>query len=526
MVRKEKMLFLAGAGAGILVAIAAAGVYVARPFPLHSAMASEAAPPATNDAPSARHSAEPAGTQPGATVELTPEEITAAGVQVVPVQKARLKTDVEAFGRVEQPEAQLAAISARIGGRIDKLYVQYTGEMVRRGQPIAELYSPDVANAVSEVRLAQEYRDRLRQSDDPQAQAQAVALLAASQRKLELWGVSAKQAEESGSAGIPHVTIYASASGTVVERKATQGQYVTAGDTLFTVADLSHVWIKADVFESQLPTIRPGQSVDVTSDAMPNLTIHGRVDFIEPTANPLTRTVPVHVHVANPGMRLVPGMFVRAQLLSRSPQETIVVPRSAVLDTGTRKIVYIASGNGTFEAREVQIGAASDDLFPVSSGLKLGDQVVLAGNFLIDSQTRLSSGMSGLYGGSKEFSGDHRAGGNQTEPQPQSAAPAITYHVAPDPPRGGEDSRWQVTLMDRGGKPVPDAQVSVTVVMPAMPSMSMPEMRNSFDLRWNATQQQYEGSGRIPMAGSWTVTITATKNGQALATTRGHLIAK
>jgi Cu(I)/Ag(I) efflux system membrane fusion protein len=145
----------------------------------------------------------------------------------------------------------------------------------------------------------------------------------------------------------------------VVDRKVTQGQYVNAGDTLFTVADLSQVWIKADVYEDQLPQIRSGQEVDITSEALPNRTLHGHVDFIEPQANPQTRTVPVHVHVANPGMRLLPGMFINATFISRASTESIVVPRSAVLDTGTRKIVYLARPNGIFEAREVAIGAPS-----------------------------------------------------------------------------------------------------------------------------------------------------------------------
>jgi RND family efflux transporter MFP subunit len=144
----------------------------------------------------------------------------------------------------------------------------------------------------------------------------------------------------------------------------TQGQYVNAGDTLFTVADLNQVWIKADVYEEQLPQIRQGQEVEITAESLPNRTLHGHVDFIEPAANPQTRTVPVHVHVANPQMRLLPGMFVNATFVSRAAEPSIVVPRSAVLDTGTRKIVYLARPNGVFEAREVQVGAATEDLVP------------------------------------------------------------------------------------------------------------------------------------------------------------------
>ncbi len=297
MTRNEKFVFLAGTGAGILIAVVGIGAYAVHPLRSHVAAAS-APVVAPAPAPSATQGAD---TQPGARVELTPDEITAAGVQVAQVKTARLQTNIDSFGRVEQPEAQLAAISAKVGGRVDKLYVQYTGEKVRRGQAIAEVYSPDVANAAAEYHLAAEYHDKLRNSDDTEALAQSAALLAASERKLELWGVSAKQVDTGNASGIPHVTLYASASGTVVDRKVTQGQYVAAGDTLFTVADLSHVWIKADVYESQLAQVHAGQAVDVTSDAIPNVTIHGRVDFIEPTANPLTRTVPVHVHVANPG---------------------------------------------------------------------------------------------------------------------------------------------------------------------------------------------------------------------------------
>ena len=221
---------------------------------------------------------------------------------------------------MEQPEAQLAAVSARIGGRVDKLYVQYTGESVRRGQPVADVYSPEVATAIEDYRLAQENRNQLRQSDDPYARAQADALVTASQRKLELWGITEKQIDAPETSGVPHVTIYAYASGSVVDRKVTQGQYVNAGDTLFTVADLSQVWIKADVYEDQLPQIRRGQEVDITAESLPNRTLHGHVDFIEPQANPQTRTVPVHVHVANPGMRLLPGMFVSATFVSRAAQ--------------------------------------------------------------------------------------------------------------------------------------------------------------------------------------------------------------
>jgi Cu(I)/Ag(I) efflux system membrane fusion protein len=521
MTRKEKKLFAFGAGAGVLSAALVVGFLTARQMrPV--AAAANATPPV---AATTRSDGAQQGTEPGTMVELTPAEITAAGVQVAEVRTAALKTDIAAFGRVEEPEAQLAAVSARIGGRVDKLYVQYTGELVRSGQPVADIYSPEVAAAIEEYHLAEENRNQLKQSDDAFARAQADALVKASQHKLELWGISGKQLDTPEKNGVPHITIYSYASGTVVDRKVTQGQYLNAGDTLFTVADLNQVWIKADVYEEQLPQIRQGQEVEITAESLPNRTLHGHVDFIEPAANPQTRTVPVHVHVANPEMRLLPGMFVSATFVSRAAQQSIVVPRSAVLDTGTRKIVYLARPNGVFEAREVQVGTATEDLFPVTSGLALGDKVVLNGNFLIDSQAHLGSGMSGLYGGSKEFASAQQTQTAATSSTNPSAV-KIDLHADPNPLKAGEDNQFHVTLTDADGKPVSDARVTVTLIMPAMPSMGMPEMKSSCELAWKADSKTYEGKGQAPMAGTWTVLVEARENGNAIASMRTHLSAR
>lgn len=524
MTSKEKKLIGLGIAAGVLIAAAAAGIVISVNRNTYAAERPMSPAHATATSPHA----EDQGTQPGAQVELTPAELTAAGVQIAEVRSAALGTSIPAFGRVEEPEARLGAISARVGGRVDKLYVQYTGESVRRGQPIAEIYSPDAANAIADYRLARDTRDQLAESSDPAVRSQTDTLVSASQRKLALWGINDKQAT-APEAAIPHVTLYASASGNVVERKVTQGQYVNTGDTLFTVADLSQVWIKADVYEDQLPQIRRGQQVEITTDALPNRTLHGQVDFIEPAANPQTRTVPVHVHVGNPGMRLLPGMFVNASFISRGAADTLVVPRSAVLDTGTRKIVYIAKPDGVFEARDVVLGNPSDDLFPVLNGLARGDKVVLSGNFLIDSQAHLSSGMSGLYGGSKEFA-------SAAAPANPAAAPAgkaataqqnatITLH-APAPLKSGEDNTFSAMVTGTGGKPVTDAQVKLTLVMAAMPSMGMPEMKSSADLTWSASQNSYVGKAQPGMAGAWTVTVEASRNGAVLAEYRTRLIAK
>jgi len=528
MTATEKKLFAMGAGAGVLAAVLVGVILIV------SGRHTYAAEKNSEASMTSKQAAQPTadqGTQPGTTLELTAAEITAAGVQVAEVRTAALKTDLAAFGRVEQPEAQLAAVSARIGGRVDKLYVQYTGESVRRGQAVADVYSPKVATAVEDYRLAQENRKQLRDSDEAGAHAQADALVNASQRKLELWGVSEKQINAPATNGVPHTTLYASASGSVVERKVTQGQYVNAGDTSFTVADLSQVWIKADVYEEQLPQIHRGQPVDITSDALPNRTLHGRVDFIEPQANQQTRTIPVHVHVANPGMKLLPGMFVNATFVSRAATETIVVPRSAVIDTGTRKIVYVAHPNGVFEAREVAVGAPSGDLFPVTSGLQRGDKVVLSGNFLLDSQAHLGSGMSGMYGGSKEFAANQApavgAGGGAAGAGAAAASAAkIDLHADNNPLKAGVDNVFRASLTGADGKSIADAHVTVTLIMPAMPAMGMPETKSSFELAWSASEQKYVGKGQPGMSGSWSLIVEARRNNAVIATLRTHLNAR
>jgi len=233
------------------------------------------------------------------------------------------------------------------------------------------------------------------------------------------------------------------------------------------------------------------------------------------------------VHVANPGMRLLPGMFVSASFISTAPSQSIVVPRSAVLDTGTRKIVYVARPNGVFEAREVTVGTPSDDLFPVTSGLAVGDKVVLSGNFLIDSQARLSSGISGMYGGSKEFAATGAAptpasGSGATD----ASAAKLDFHADNNPLKAGDDNVFHVMLAGADGKPISDANITVALTMPAMPSMGMPEMKSSFELPWSDGEHAYTGKGQPPMSGSWNVTVEARKSGAVIATFHTHLSAK
>jgi len=186
-----------------------------------------------------------------------------------------------------------------------------------------------------------------------------------------------------------------------------------------------------------------------------------------------------------------------------------------VVDTGTHKIAYVTTGNGTFEGKEVHLGPPSEQYYPVLSGLKAGDRVVTQGNFLIDSQTRITGGMTGLFGGSKQFESGQAAA---------SSAIQFSFRADPAMPRGGSKTTVHVTVLDASGKPIPDAEVKVALVMPAMPAMNMPEMRSPADLAWNGSD--YAGTVKVPMSGSWNVEIEARRKGQPLGTYRSRLVAQ
>jgi hypothetical protein len=250
---------------------------------------------------------------------------------------------------------------------------------------------------------------------------------------------------------------------------------------------------------------------------MPGTTLRGTVSFIEPQSDPQSRTTPVRIQVDNPGMRLRPGMFVRSAFSVPLGSNVLSVPRTAVIDTGTEKIVYVARPDGVFQRRVIQAGTPARDDYPVLGGLSEGDVVVTHGAFLIDSQTRLTGGMTGLFGGATSF-------GGSSQTNEGGAGYRIAFRVEPDPPRGGQESTVHVTVQDSGGTAVPDAQVRMTLVMPAMPSMGMPEMRNSANLPWNGSE--YTGPIPIRMAGPWNVVVEARRGDQILATYRTRFDAR
>ena len=233
--------------------------------------------------------------------------------------------------------------------------------------------------------------------------------------------------------------------------------------------------------------------------------------FLLPAVDAQTRTMSARIQVSNRQMRLRPGMFVQVSFETPIGINVIAVPRPAVIDAGKEKVVYVARENA-FEKRSIEALAAGDEYYAVTKGIEAGERVVTHGNFMIDSQTRLAGNITGLFGGSKAF-------GTETAPaQPSGAKYTVTLRQEPSAPKVGSDGVFRVTVTDPDRKPVSDAQVQVTLVMPAMPAMGMGEMRSSINLAWNGSE--YLGRGSIAMAGPWNVTVEARRGGRLLAVYR------
>jgi membrane fusion protein, copper/silver efflux system len=335
-------------------------------------------------------------------VSLSAAAIRATGVATVPVSRQDLSDEIRAVGTIDADETKLERVAARVSGRVERLYANYTGQAVRRGAPLFDLYSPELVATQREYLLAIENRRRLADAS-PEAGQSAQHLVEAARDRLRLWGISADQIralERTGRADLT-LTYPSPISGTVVQKNVIEGQYVQEGTDLYLLADLSTVWLIAQVYEFELGRLRVGQPVTATVSALPGAELRGRVVFIEPILERETRTARVRIVLPNPRGELKPGMFADARLAVPLGQR-LSVPRTAVIDTGTRQVVYVETAPATFTPRDVKLGAAAGDRRVLLDGLRVGEKVVAAANFFVDSQAQLAGGSSIQWSGALE----------------------------------------------------------------------------------------------------------------------------
>jgi Cu(I)/Ag(I) efflux system membrane fusion protein len=347
-----------------------------------------------------------AGPSSPTTVTLSERAAQLARLETEAVgHSAALQPERRLLGRVEVDETRLRQITTWIGGRIDRLHLATTGATVRRGQTVATLYSPELLAAHQDLLAAIELRRRLADAG-PAARASAHDALEAVRERLQLLGLSAERISTLGDQVEPvrNQSVVATAGGIVLERMVTEGTWVEAGAPLYRVADLSRVWVQLDAYEGDLAAISVGAPVQLVGDTIPGRGIEGRVAFIDPVLDPERRTARVRVEAANPDGLLRPGVFVSARLQgpTGSTGESLTVPRSAVLLTGRRAIVYVevaGSQSPTYEAREVELGPRAGDRYPVLAGLQAGERVVTRGAFALDADLQIRGGASLMSGG-------------------------------------------------------------------------------------------------------------------------------
>jgi membrane fusion protein, copper/silver efflux system len=324
-------------------------------------------------------------------IALSPEQRVTANVRTVRVEPDTHTGELVTTGRVTFDERRVAQVTAYTGGRIEKLFVNFTGDTVRRGEVVGTIYSPDIFAGQQEYLLAIDNRARMRNAGFAGARTASDDLVESTRRRLQLLGMTAGQIAQLERTRKPVVAtnLISPVSGVVTKKLVAEQQYVAQGQQLLEVADLSTLWVEADVYEQQLPDVKLGQRVEITSSATPGRTFHGKVGFIVPVIEGTTRTARVRVELPNPGMQLKPDMFVNVRILGAPAPPHIMVPASAVVDRGQKKFVWVESAPGKYEPREVRTGQRHGEAIVVVSGLAAGDVVVVEGGFLLDSEARL-----------------------------------------------------------------------------------------------------------------------------------------
>ncbi|MGQ9646824.1 MAG: efflux RND transporter periplasmic adaptor subunit [Thermodesulfobacteriota bacterium] len=331
------------------------------------------------------------------TVQISPERQQLIGVRMGTVEMKPLEKVIRTVGRIDYDEKRLVTISPKIGGWIEDLYVDFTGRFVQQGEPLLTIYSPELVSTQEEYLIALRARKDLVKSPFAEVASSGNSLAESARRRLKLWDISDDQIKALEESGEPRktLTLYSPFSGIVLERAAYRGMNVMPGMALFKLADLSIVWLYADIYEYELPFIRLGQQATVHLSYLPGETFTGKAIYIYPSLNPETRTAKVRFEFPNPHGKLKPEMYANVEIKVHLGK-TLAVPEGAIIDTGLRQMAIIDRGFGYFEPREVKVGAKVENYYEVIKGLKAGERVVTSANFLIDSESKFKEAVGGM----------------------------------------------------------------------------------------------------------------------------------
>lgn len=496
-------------------------------------------------------------------LSLSPEARALAGIQTSPVQRQWVEQTIHMVGSVDYDETRLAYITAYIGGRLDRLFVDYTGTTVRAGDHMAEIYSPDLLSAQQELFQARDAWERSKESTVEGLRQTSERALEATRERLRLWGLKPEQIEqiENSRQVADHVTLYSPIGGIVINKMVQVGDYMETGDRIYTIADLTHLWVKLKAYESDLPWLRYGQDIAFTAEALPGEEFHGRVSFINPTLDTMTRTVDVRVNVENSAAKLKPGMFVRAKAKSRlarggkviepelagkwiSPmhpeiikdgpgscdvcgmalvpveelgfvaavadEPPLVIPASAPLITGRRAVVYVevpGEDRPTYEGREVTLGPRAGQNYIVIEGLREGERVVTKGAFKIDSSLQIIAKPSMMNPEGGKITTGHEGHGAGAQSAPGASAAPVEGQS--DKPKAAMEMPQRLEVLDEFRTrltPIYDQYFAVQRALAAddfaaakSASAKLAEAAKSF--RHDDQPQQIQSACAMPIAG-------------------------
>jgi multidrug efflux pump subunit AcrA (membrane-fusion protein) len=450
---------------------------------------------------------------PRADVSLDTRRQQLIGVRTVRVADAVMAPEIRVAGTVTYDETRQVEVNTRVEGWIRELYADYTGRLVKRGEPLFNLYSPDLIAEQNDYLLALRGHSKVGVSDPGGLSDYSDRLAAAARERLlrlEMTDAEIDEVARTGRAA-ETVTFRSPATGVIVEKAVLRGMRVMAGQMLYRLADLSTVWVEAEVYETDLPIVRTGMRASISLAGYPDRIFAGRISYIYPVVTQETRTVRVRIVLGNPGGLLKPNMLATVTL---QPPEShaLLVPADALVNTGTQQLVFVADGTGRFTPREVRVGRRSAGQVELTSGVSEGDEVAASATFFLDSESQLRGALQNY------------------EPPPNvlsdAASPEldVTLRTEPDPPRTGENT-LSVSLKDSNGQPIADADVKVVLFMPPMPTMNMPAARSEATLV-AAGGGLYRGTAEVMIPGRWTVTVNVARAGKPLGARQFAVVAK
>ncbi len=348
--------------------------------------------------------------EPASTIRIDPVTMQNMGVRLGRVQRKALIKYIRTVGNITFDETKIFTVNTKFSGWIEKLYVNFLGEDVKIGQPLFDIYSPELVTAQEEYLLALKQYSSLSNSSYARIRKGAQRLLEASRTRLRYWDLTDKQIEQIEESGKVQktVTIYSPASGVVTQKDAFKGHYVKKGENQYSIVDLSNVWVDVDVYEYELPWVRKGMAAEMELAYIPGKRFKGKVLFIYPYLEAKTRTAKLRLSFSNPGYQLKPGMYADIFLKSVVAKKSLVIPQEAVIDSGVRKIVFVAIGKGKFQPRNVNIGLeGNENEFQVLEGLSEGEEIVLSAQFMLDSESRLREAIQKMLELRKRAPGGH-----------------------------------------------------------------------------------------------------------------------